>query len=652
MARTNRVGYTNCYFEFQVAVNHNTSKSWFKKWTFRGLIAAIVLALVFGFTQFTNVPIKMARETTLYVEPLNSLGDVDFLTAFERDCYSVKLATPENGFRLILENVDFSKTINGLLLKNACEKLALDSASIRPTLTYEDPVDFATKYFHADDFDEKFIRRIDLRSGLSEEDLSRPYKDWEAGDVIISRSNIPWTTADLPMMSEWVQANSPVLDLYAQAVRLPCFESPFCRSNDLELMIEMASPFMITFRGVARGYQTRANYYLGTGEVRKAMDDIISCKRLGRHIRNLSSIVDRLVGVAIENIANSIGVTNVANDVTSKADLEYLVSELRLMPKLAGLEKSALYEKLTHLEILQRIARTRGGKQAIALDDFEKLGYIGLDWNVVLQEFGNKFDRYWAGEYSLEEESTSFAVSDLLFRSVRSRKFAIWYLQTMAPAHYAMIEAERRTQCGDNLRLLTLAMLLFEKDHGSLPPAYVVDSNQNFLHSWRVLLLPYLGEEDLYKSLKLDQPWNSKHNARFADSCPRVFSCPSCSECNQGHTSYTVVVGTKLPFSGGTGSALASFGRNSDDMVLIAERSFPVNWMDPTQETELVDAEKGINFDMTAERNDERLSIGSQHPAIAQFGFRNGAVSYLSDYLDKRIFSDQLRGTNKRYVEY
>jgi hypothetical protein len=29
------------------------------------------------------------------------------------------------------------------------------------------------------------------------------------------------------------------------------------------------------------------------------------------------------------------------------------------------------------------------------------------------------------------------------------------------------------------------------------------------LHSWRVVLLPYLGQQELYEKIRLDQPWDS-----------------------------------------------------------------------------------------------------------------------------------------------
>jgi hypothetical protein len=57
-------------------------------------------------------------------------------------------------------------------------------------------------------------------------------------------------------------------------------------------------------------------------------------------------------------------------------------------------------------------------------------------------------------------------------------------------------------------------------------PTDIVDKNGKVLLSWRVLLLPYLEEGALYKQLKLDEPWDSKHNKKLLEKMPKVFASP------------------------------------------------------------------------------------------------------------------------------
>jgi len=43
------------------------------------------------------------------------------------------------------------------------------------------------------------------------------------------------------------------------------------------------------------------------------------------------------------------------------------------------------------------------------------------------------------------------------------------------------------------------------------------------MHSWRVLILPYMGEEEqqLYSRYNLNEPWNSPENHKLAALRPR-----------------------------------------------------------------------------------------------------------------------------------
>ena len=78
----------------------------------------------------------------------------------------------------------------------------------------------------------------------------------------------------------------------------------------------------------------------------------------------------------------------------------------------------------------------------------------------------------------------------------------------------------RRMQAASNLRQIGLALSDYEAEHGRLPPAIVRDSGGRPLYSWRVLILPYLGEEELYNEFRRDEPWDGPHNRRLIDKAP------------------------------------------------------------------------------------------------------------------------------------
>jgi len=103
------------------------------------------------------------------------------------------------------------------------------------------------------------------------------------------------------------------------------------------------------------------------------------------------------------------------------------------------------------------------------------------------------------------------------------------------------------------------------------------------LHSWRVALLPRLGEEDLYKQIRLTEPWDSDHNKQFHDKMPKVFELPS-RAAPPGQTYFQTFVGPLAIFTG------QHFGRNFHSIVdgtantlLLAEAATAVNWMEPKE---------------------------------------------------------------------
>ncbi|MCL2118213.1 MAG: DUF1559 domain-containing protein, partial [Planctomycetaceae bacterium] len=66
----------------------------------------------------------------------------------------------------------------------------------------------------------------------------------------------------------------------------------------------------------------------------------------------------------------------------------------------------------------------------------------------------------------------------------------------------------RHQNCGFNLKSMWIAMHAYHDKYGSLPPAYTVGADGKPLHSWRVLLLPFLETGDWHQQIRLDEPWD------------------------------------------------------------------------------------------------------------------------------------------------
>lgn len=94
------------------------------------------------------------------------------------------------------------------------------------------------------------------------------------------------------------------------------------------------------------------------------------------------------------------------------------------------------------------------------------------------------------------------------------------------PAMRSAREAARRAQCVNNLKQLALALQHYQEMYGTLPPAYVTADDGTPLHSWRVLILPFLERNDIYDQYRFDEPWDGPKNRKLAELNPMVFRCP------------------------------------------------------------------------------------------------------------------------------
>ena len=83
--------------------------------------------------------------------------------------------------------------------------------------------------------------------------------------------------------------------------------------------------------------------------------------------------------------------------------------------------------------------------------------------------------------------------------------------------------APRRRKSEQNLRKIVLGALEHHDYSKQQFPRNIVDENGKPLLSWRVALLPFVGEEDLYKKFKLAESWDSEHNLKLAQQLPDVY---------------------------------------------------------------------------------------------------------------------------------
>jgi hypothetical protein len=180
------------------------------------------------------------------------------------------------------------------------------------------------------------------------------------------------------------------------------------------------------------------------------------------------------------------------------------------------------------------------------------------------------------------------------------------------------------TECQENLQKIVAAFQAYHDANGNYPPAYTVDPKTQLpLHSWRVLILPYLEEDTLYSQIDLTKPWDSLENQQFNTLMPEIYHCPAHSNQSGAYTHYVGIEGAGFLFNGSktvTASDILDDPRETIAVVEIANSN--INWMSPM---DLQDLNAGYSI------GSDPSTISSLHAEdSANVGFLDGSSRLLT----------------------
>jgi hypothetical protein len=135
----------------------------------------------------------------------------------------------------------------------------------------------------------------------------------------------------------------------------------------------------------------------------------------------------------------------------------------------------------------------------------------------------------------------------------------------------------------NNLKQLALAMHNYHDVNKQFPPAAIRDAQGRPLLSWRVLLLPYLEQNELYKQFHLDEPWDSEHNKPLIAKMPNIFAPRNSDLRDQGKTTLVVPIGKQTVFGPEKGVAIQEITDGTSNTILIvdADQDRAVVWTKP-----------------------------------------------------------------------
>ena len=227
-------------------------------------------------------------------------------------------------------------------------------------------------------------------------------------------------------------------------------------------------------------------------------------------------------------------------------------------------------------------------------------------------------------------------------------------------AAQAQTAANRLTRIGE-------ALAAFHEQHNHLPPAVVYGPDGRPWHSWRVLLLPFLEEQELYQQYRFDEPWNGEHNSKLISQIPLVYQAPG-SRLAYTHCVTAVGTNTAFPEAGvhfdgqggeqGLFNAIANqpsgvrqsreFTDGAANTILVGtvERGKGIFWTKPE------DLEFSDDFPALGEPGSFAVLYGSSDVPFGQFLMGDMRVKQLPKSLDAETLRLMLTIDDGRRVSY
>ncbi|MDR0869759.1 MAG: tRNA (adenosine(37)-N6)-threonylcarbamoyltransferase complex ATPase subunit type 1 TsaE [Planctomycetaceae bacterium] len=409
-----------------------------------GCITLLILAVPFYWFCLHTTPLKISKETTYITEPLTPDGKhVDYYKALKQRMNSPEMKTDNNGYRLVVQQFGFQE--KDIPLGALYEELGLkyDAAQVPPHKVIS-PFQFLTQFRAA----------------------NKDNKSAEQYSAFIEEHGY-WTEKDIPQLADWEKNNNAGCDVLVQALNKPVFCIP---NRGVNIFL----PGIQHLREFSRCLHGRALLRIGDGNIDGAIDDIIAVHKLARFTGQQGTLMTGLLGLAIEGTAQSIGINANPDKPATKEQLLRLLKERNALPPMFTYKEILETERLFCMMNIQRMFSGKGANDLAGRSIAWSLRNT-MDENIVMRQFTDFWNTMVQAKqdevivkHLREHQYDTFLPSNLFVRQ-RSQAMSNVLIALLTPALGSARESFNRLECQNNLLRIGTVLLLYEKEHGTLP---------------------------------------------------------------------------------------------------------------------------------------------------------------------------------------
>ena len=330
-----------------------------------------------------------------------------------------------------------------------------------------------------------------VKSERNEADNARPFYEKAAALYMespkwLDKNRAKWPTdlndVELKSLSVWLDSNKEAFGTLREGSRRPDFWNEY-QSDEIELSKGLVSNIMkilSTYRSITRALRWQILYEAYNGDIETALSDCVVLTKFGGHLQGHGLLIEQLVGIALEGLANGTAFT-LLERVTVPADV--LKSTQEELYNQFGRRKSVLSmeaEKVFWYDQIQRTFTDDGqgggrmlarGMPYVATDDWKENLWRFVSFNYPgRQEVVAGIDKYF-GLFAEILAETPWELRDgIIEEQVRNEvKMTPMMLKIQTPAHERVSQIAWRMKSSREALLAVLAVMRYEKEKGQYP---------------------------------------------------------------------------------------------------------------------------------------------------------------------------------------
>lgn len=215
----------------------------------------------------------------------------------------------------------------------------------------------------------------------------------------------PWKTTDYPHVASWLKANEKPLAVVVEATKRPDYYNPLVSwksDKGPAGLISALLPAVQKTRELASALTARAMLRLGEGKIEEAWQDLLAGHRLARLVSRGATLIEALVGIAIEQIFNNANLAYLENAKLTTKQIQRCLKDLQSLPPLPSMaDKVDVGERHMFFDCTNLIRHggigmlegLAGGAAPKELTPQQKAALAAIDWKPVLENGSRWYDR-------------------------------------------------------------------------------------------------------------------------------------------------------------------------------------------------------------------------------------------------------------------